>query len=349
MKSSSTSNSRRWPKGLLLGLLILAIGQPLLLKWPVLWEQLYRFSMPFNDDPLRVEAVSRLARAHHPARRVLIVGSSQAREDFDIKRLNGELESDGIEVLNVGMSGGGPPIDMYMMMDEFIELEPDLIVYMPYFGSFYQSKYDYLKFRYYFDPRILPWLKKYVGYEDLLEKKEVVYDLAVSRVFPLYRYREFIQRGLMNLLTDISQGSVRQEAVRYALTEIWTPERFEEYFKEGMDPWYEETSYTALNRDLFGAFAENLKEQGVTLLVIDGPSHAILERTYTDDLPGRHDRFLRDEAARLGYAYISLADMQPFTVEDFADFTHLNERGRQKLTTVLLDYLRGPFSARTDQ
>jgi len=77
------------------------------------------------------------------------------------------------------------------------------------------------------------------------------------------------------------------------------------------------------------------------LLVLEGQLNPAFDTPDDRRLQAQLDATLRKGAAEQGYIYLSVADQNVTHPEiDWKDPAHLNEKGREKLTTFLLDYYR---------
>jgi hypothetical protein len=93
--------------------------------------------------------------------------------------------------------------------------------------------------------------------------------------------------------------------------------------------------HVPIQRALLRRTCEVLVASGCELVVVEGPLHPQAAR-YHDASVRRHFLIFADELAdSLGARVLTVADTGPFRHEDFADLTHLNERGSKKLVRVL--------------
>jgi hypothetical protein len=99
------------------------------------------------------------------------------------------------------------------------------------------------------------------------------------------------------------------------------------------------SGYTAFSEHLFILFAQDIIAKGVRLTVMSGPVHPLIKQCYPEKIDARYESFLSQQAERLGFVYIPQSHLPPFTEDDFIDFTHLNESGRNKLTRFLGEYV----------
>ena len=111
--------------------------------------------------------------------------------------------------------------------------------------------------------------------------------------------------------------------------------------REQLDPGertaLEDIQFAALGR----ALQRLAQDKGGHLLVLEGQMNPLFVSSADQRLAARLDAALREWSNELGFTYLSIADQGlEHPAPDWKDPTHLNEKGREKLTTFLLDYYR---------
>ena len=81
-KSLSTSNSKRVPIAFISSIVFFAIIQLVMLNVDSFWQICNYYSVPPADDAISFESKIKLALKDKRHEKILITGSSQAREDF---------------------------------------------------------------------------------------------------------------------------------------------------------------------------------------------------------------------------------------------------------------------------
>src|SRR6185436_3975239 len=96
---------------------------------PAFWGFIFRNAKVGDNDVLRFEAMLRAIPPQAPFKKVLILGTSQAREGIDADYLNKEFPH--ARFYNLAMSGSSAPIDNFLAEDKLLALNPDAVIYMP--------------------------------------------------------------------------------------------------------------------------------------------------------------------------------------------------------------------------
>lgn len=113
VKNSSIFNFKKIPAALIFGLLLLLAVQILCIKSETFWRTCYLYGDPIKDDALRLRARLTTMPENNGLKNVFLIGSSQVREDFDTKYLNDVFEDSGWRFYNLGLSGGGHPMEIF--------------------------------------------------------------------------------------------------------------------------------------------------------------------------------------------------------------------------------------------
>ena len=116
--------------------------------------------------------------------------------------------------------------------------------------------------------------------------------------------------------------------------------KIEDAKKNNLPERYYLSSCTELNKYLFIKYAKEIIDKKILFIVINSPSHSLINNFYDKKIDSSLDDFLSAYAANIGYIYLSKQNLPEFTDDDFADFTHLNASGRKKLTRFIERYLK---------
>ena len=339
-KNLSISSFRRLPFAFLVSALLFFVSQFIIANMDSFWNFVYLYADEFpEDDGIRIEAQLRTIPVSEERNTVLLIGSSQTREDFDVEYLNREMGRTNTAYYNLGFAGGNP-INIYMLKDRFLSKKPDIVIEVLFVGSFYQD-YGFSGIKRFFSPTILPHLVEYGGIKVIIDHGVEFRDASLGTISVFYRHRESLRRIIASAVTDIITGEKRTEPKLYALTE----NRPTSYFTRELNKWKspERRFYisrdTKLNQDLFTQFAEDVISEGVELIVISGPTHPLISETYDEELDYAFDDFLHNQSQNMGFTYLSKDDLPTFVEGDFRDFTHLNADGRAKLSEFIAAYL----------
>jgi len=338
-RNLSISSFNKLPIAFLNSILLFFIILSVVVELEAFWHFCYLFSNPSADDSIRLEAQLKAIIYTDEGKRIFLTGSSQAREDFNLKYLNNEFKEAGATLYNLGVSGAAQPIELFMIKDRLLGKKPDIVIYVPFVGSFY-SKYDFGSMRYYFDPRVIPYMLKHLGVGTLIANREYFFDSFLGKLWIPYKYRDSIRGIFKTAAKHYMNLERRTEAKMYAYVSNKPQSYFENQIREAKQNRYLNTQYTALNKDLFTESACDIIKSGVELIVISGPTHPLIHELYKEEIDLSFDTFLLDKANEIGFVYLSENELPPFTEADFIDFTHLNALGRHKLSRFLSTYIR---------
>ena len=328
----------RLPGGALGNFVLLFILLGIIANSTRIWDFCYLYSNPGTDDQIRMEAQLHIVPQDQEKCTVLITGSSQTREGFDIDYLNNRFTECGAGFYNLGLSGNGSPIQMYMITDRLIDVKPDVIVYMPFVGTM-NSNYSFALLKYGFEPKIMPYFLKTLGVKEIFDKQSYFIDAFTAKYIVVFKYRESIQRIISNFLKAVISGEYRSKPTLFAYEKSRPGSYYETEISKAKGNRYNETRYTQMNKSLFTLFAEDVLKNDASLIVITGPTHPKIKKCYKEALDTAYDKYFNEQARELGFIYISEKQLPKFTEQDFIDFTHLNATGRNKLSAFLGDWL----------
>ncbi|MDD5513602.1 MAG: hypothetical protein PHD09_07520 [Candidatus Omnitrophica bacterium] len=335
-KNSSTFNFRKLPSAFLCSVALFFISQALMAGSKSFWHFCYYYSLPMYDDALRLEAQLRLMPPNDNNTRVFLIGSSQAREDFDTELLNQNFKKSGIIFYNLGFSGASP-IEIFMIKDKLLKHNPKTIIYVPYIQSFYND-YDLSKVRYYFSPALLPYLMEYLGPESVIRHRGYLIDSIAAENSLIFKYRRSLPRIIFTAVRNFFAKNKISGPKNYAYYENMSDSYFKEKVSQAGSNRYTVDGFTMMNEKLFILFAEEVKTMGIDLIVIDGPTHPMIKEFYKKESELAYNYFFKAQAKRFGFIYLGRDDLPDFNNKDFIDFTHLNNTGRIKFTRFIENY-----------
>lgn len=337
--SSSTFNSRSALKAYSLAVVLVVGTHIAFASIDGVWSELYRLSIPVRDDALRLEANLQVASGDEVNAPVLLIGSSQTREDFDVEYLNERFQGRN-RFINMSVSGHASPIEMYMLTPRMIEKKPSLVIYMPFIGTLF-SPYAYSTFDLYFDPNILPVIHTLYGSGELVDHADAIAWGYFGRISDLFRYRKTYQHMVDDAVRRWVNDSPPKQAQTFSYHKRKPASHFQEMIaKHKNHARYYVNPYTQIAQVTFHMMVQSLKEQNIPLLVIDGPTHPLIKHFYNPALDSVYEQFWSAAASTHGFSYLSANELPEFTDPDFNDFTHLNAEGRARFTTFVADYLQ---------
>ncbi|MFH1876610.1 MAG: hypothetical protein ABH865_06945 [Candidatus Omnitrophota bacterium] len=272
-------------------------------------------------------------------KRIFISGSSQAREGFDIEYLNREFNKTNTTFFNLGTGGSASVMILFTIKDRLLKKRPEIIIFMPFVGSFY-SNYSSKRHPRVFNLATLPYVSKYLGVKVVKSHKIDFIDSFLGKLSIFYKYRESIKRIIDSYVDYHINGGEKLKPKKYVYKKNMRKSHFMKAIKEAKGNKYSVTPYTRLTEHLFILSARDLISKGVKLIVISGPTHPLIKKCYKGEIDSAYNDFLLNQAKKIGFIYLSESQLPLFTEEEFIDFTHLNSRGRNKMSKFLKDYLQ---------
>jgi hypothetical protein len=151
----------------------------------------------------------------------------------------------------------------------------------------------------------------------------------------LVRHRWVLRQSLQVYLGRTSWPRIEVENLRDRLRAFRTMRRGE------LGPildWFRARSpevYPNPNTRAIGYLAGRMRDRGGTLVLMESPSHPLVSVVTPPARLGPFREQMRAIARHEGILYITADDLPQLTDEDFADQSHLNERGRRSVTEVV--------------
>lgn len=334
--SSFIFNSKRIPAAFIASVILFLLTQAVIVHAPGFWKFCYFFSYPSSGDKLRMESQLRLMPADSTVKKVFLIGSSEVREDYDADLLNKVFAEKGMSFYNFGLSGYGSPLEMLYVKSEIAAHKPDVVVYMPYIGSFYpEGDFDVINtLRSYFHPSMIPYLQRHLGSASVFKKEmAVIYlDHLWSQMSPLYKYRDQMQLILTASARNTLGLERRAEPLRFAYEVNQHPTYFVAEILKEKGAKFQKSAMTGLNQELFAHLADGFREKGIGLIVVSGPPNPLIKETFAKELNDEYQIFLTAQAKKRGFVFVPEVQLPVFDIKEFIDFTHFNVVGRTRFT-----------------
>jgi hypothetical protein len=340
---SFTFNFKRFPWACINAIVVVFAVQFTVASHPWLQNALFVFSEASLSDPMRVRYFLEQAK-QDTGKKALIVGTSQSREGFDVRILNGHFKDDNITFYNMG-SAAYSAADLYMEIDRILNVAPDLIIYMPYIGNFYLD-YDFKRLKYYYHPKIISVFLEKVGNKPLVENGWFFFDAYLSYISYFYKYREELKPVLYNVLNYLAfRIGEKVEPKYFRYDENFPPEYFARQVEQFKGKKFYISEYTEVEQHAFKETIRAIKESETPFLVIDAPVNPLIKNVYKPEVEIAYEDFLTKILRDAGIPFLSRNDLPDFGMDKFIDFTHLNAVGRAQLTEFLSDYLQKNYTA----
>jgi hypothetical protein len=278
---------------------------------------------PLVLDPYRVEGV---LRSTPPGREnVALLGNSVTEMAFDRAALEARFAGRGLRFPKLTV-GGSPALTFGMLADDVAALEPRIAVYVVSPPSLRSRGYEDHVFAYDAGAALEAFTPA-----DWLANPRFHIDGAAGQLHVLARHRRSMQRAALVRLGRLTWRDLDRDAHRVRV----------EHMMEGVDQWQTWTAdpepdvYPNPNTRALGRLARRLRERGSQLVVIEAPMHPV----QTLLVPRARVEAMRAELARLaeadGFALIRRDALPALGEDDFSDWVHANERGRERLTEFL--------------
>ena len=346
--TSSSRHARRWPTGLLLGLLLFFAAEHGLWSDGRLVGLVARYTPPGTDgDPLRSAAqLQRLGDDGRGAVPVLLLGSSQVREGLDCAVLERELP--GRPCANLAI-GAGSPLDMLYLERRFAGRLPRRVVVLGVFPKvMHMAPKDA-----FVDTASLACLLQGDSWRRIGARAwiDVVYGLLQSlsptlrHKDALYAAREVVA-GRWNEAWELRlppQPARMMEGIT-----AQPPDYFEIRLGRVDGDFPEVGPYSDAQERALEWLLSSEAEAGQLVLVVDFPTRTGYESTLPEAARTRWAALVERLAARRDVVFVPRRALPALTEADFVDFTHLAESGRALVSARLAELIaraeqsRGP-------
>ena len=264
---------------------------------------------------------------------VVLVGSSQVAAGFDVGQLEEGLGGRAVRMMSIGdmdstrvlfalpylCVGTNDVVVWYVSSRDVVATPPLHLNWMRPFSSWHGVA------------EILPLIDG----RTLISSWRSLADLFLSASSELWRSRDYSRHVLLNAggLNDPIRTTAAQDQLQQDMDKAVA-------LREQLDPHertaLEDIQFAALERAL-----RLLVQRGRRLLVLEGQLNPEFGTPDDRRLQIQLDAALRKGSDECGFTYLSIAEQGViYPASDWKDPTHLNEKGREKLTTFLLDYFR---------
>ncbi len=329
--------------------LLLGDGGP----WEAIRQRIHRshrFEWGIADDRLQMQ---RLRAAPPAQRRVLVVGSSQARAGFVIEHLS---EPPPATVAFGKIAHGGlNTFEIRSMVGDVLDLDPDVVV-------LFLSPLD-LNSRLQVLPQasFASWsalldLIRETGAGFSFRRRQTLYRLLAANLLNSYRYRQVLDRAFAGKLrrtaldpaSELDRLVVKESTPRHLTRE--RKNRLQAQLKAqfpDLDPAWVTFSFhriynltrgqhSRIQQRFVRRSVRRLTQAGVEVVIVEAPLHPLAaeihELTIREDFLGFAASLERD----FGLRSVLLESSGPFAADDFWDPVHVNEPGAVKLTRATL-------------
>ncbi|MFC1690827.1 hypothetical protein ACFL0W_01490 [Nanoarchaeota archaeon] len=260
---------------------------------------------------------------------ILFIGDSQIREDIDCRI----IESERTKCYNLGMAGI-LPIQIALQKDFITQTKPRLIILgaSPLFFNEYINKNDDL---YFFIGRKLGKIKPDEYLSNLLteKEKELLYKNTWEK---LLHKNKFFMPFYLGLIKQIFST----ETQRNILNNFKDPYLFlqDQSFEE-LNKKIDDKNTMALfdidnsqNRQIesFEYLIDSLHKNKGKIIIVQMPLNPLLKDKISDKSWKKYHKLLLDVAQENNVTLINLEE--EFEEEEFIDLTHLNNKGRKRLS-----------------
>lgn len=334
--NSYTFNFKRLPWSCIGAILIIILIQFALASNAVLQNTLFLFTSPSKSDPLRIHYFLNQAKKDK-GKKVFLLGTSQSREGFDVHVLNDHFKKNNITFYNMGAAAYSG-IDLYMEIDRILDAKPDLIAYMPYVGNFYLD-YDFKRLKYYYHPKIIPFLLKRIEHKPLFENRWFLFDAYLSKISYFFKYREEFKPIFYKILDYLVFRRCKTiEAEYFHYSKNVEPKYFEEQRDRFKGKKFYFSQYTEAEQEAFHKTVRIIKKNNSQFIVIDAPNNPRIRSVCPPKIENAYEAFLTKLLSNEGILFVRKKDLPDFTMDQFIDFTHLNATGRAILTNHFIKY-----------
>lgn len=337
---SSTSSSRvarRWPTGLLLGLALFFAAEHALWSDGRLLALVARYTPPGSDgDPLRSAALlARLGRERSEAVPILLLGSSQVREGLDCAVFERVLP--GRPCANLAI-GAGSPLDMLYVERRFAGRLPRRVVVLGVFPKvMHMAPKDA-----FLDTASLSCLLgsgswSRIGAQGWID---VVYGLLQS-LSPTLRHKDALYAARDVVAGRWSEAWNLRLPPQPSRMMAGRPPQPPAYFAahlgrlDGDFPVV--GPYTGAQEQALERLLRAESAAGQLVLVVDFPTRPGYETTLPEAALSHYQALLGRLAQRRDVVFVPRARLPELKEADFADFTHLAESGRARVSERLAE------------
>lgn len=265
---------------------------------------------------------------------ILLVGSSQVREDLDAPFIQSRLKN--YHVYNLGYTGDMPSRRL-MDLPFLLKLKPKVVV----FGlDYFQVSGNY--------PPPLDDFKMVVDLTDYKQNQqfENFNGTGVNKVIEWdwlqkLNYRiAFLVPAINYKMRYVSQankdeyGELRQPS---QYTGILNAEQKRKALKTVFDDRFLVSEKNNEQKAALKFFLENLRKNGIKVIVVDMPNNPLLNSVISGSSKKAYQEFIRTEVIGRCDLYVSYKN--DFDDSSFYDMTHMDKKGREVLTQKVYEHV----------
>ncbi len=293
------------------------------------------------------------------ATRVGVLGSSRGHTGFLHEWAEGEMEGVAFAQLSHALQD---PATVHALVPDLIDAGIDVVVLaMSHVDTHRPVRLEPLPAKSTARLSTLMPLVEVAGVGWLFEHREVAYRVAAAQLSNLYRFRDNLGRAGANRLREFELG-VRLEGQRGV--QLLGPPVLGKAGPARLAPgrerallsrvlphqqrwplqlaWFKEVRdgpQVAVQTALLARAIDDLVSAGVRVVIAECPVHAIGRRVSQVGSEAGFRAFAAEQARREGVFSLPLDNAVPYTMADYVDLFHLNERGAQRFTREIVALL----------
>ncbi len=344
------TSSSKWPKAFLLSLvMIFAIEAAISTApaWlPGWWAEVLPYSRP-GASALRFTAKTEISLDWPD--KILIMGSSQAKEDLDgvlMEKALAQSGYPGLKVVNVAVGGGMWP-ELYMQLDR-IGRPRILVVSVAWYGLYIGPTFIGMKNYTFSWDRMMRFSRIYGTQAFWRDGKALILFTGLRTLFPSLRYFQVLTESPGSTRVLFGKWFEPRPALLETSYTMSMPRQY--YLSLLRQGWstrrdFNPPQYRKLNQRIAESFVREVKSRGIQLVFLDLPTHPAQAVLEGDIYPWRKDyqNFMTRLAKRYSVTYAPFEKLSFVSEENFADFMHLNLNGRKEMTIWVTENLIFPI------
>ncbi len=292
--------------------------------------------------------------------RIFILGTSRADFGFD-PSLAGQLlpTVSFTKVAHANMD----PFAIRSTVSEVVHAEVDVAVLMlSEFDTHRPLRLEPLPAKSTADLGALAQLISVTDFSFFRENRESLYRIAASSLSRAYRFRDLLGRGFLNQFREfplnnrlskfrppwmrgkvaLGEAAYRRPApVKEQILLDRLPPRFRK--AKTQLPLFSETiagPHADVQMVLIRDAIRMLREAGVEVFIVECPVHEIADLLQGATARKDFRRFATGLAEDPGVRFVSLQELPAFEEADYSDLFHMNEAGRNRMTTAIVKKVR---------
>lgn len=266
--------------------------------------------------------------------RVGLVGSSQTYQGFDLKRLHESCPDFAFEKNTLAGFG---PMQYPFLWHRMQERKFDIIVcQLSEFDFFREDSIPVSRLRWASSASGVAAVADVLTTEQQWSGRSELADLSVAAAVPLWRQRDHFRRTVFGYWWKKSDPPSEEATTANRLADTPGLEEAIGYLKKNVG----EKKLVDANFQSFRRFAEQARNSGVHLIVLEGHVHPDARSAYdVNGLQLSTRSRLKEMSAASGFEYHSSETQPAFQADDFSDAYHLNDQGQAKLSLYLASVL----------